>query len=189
MKRQHILVSLLLPALVFLCDCHALLRRADVELNVQVPATADEREPRGAVTFHLLDADPITLAMRAGDDENEVSEMVHREHPKLRSLAGLLNARRREAYSLSSDVFLLLDQSKPLWQPRVVQTVSIDRLGHASFRRLKPGTYWIMGYVREPWAEAFWLQQLSVGSGATTVALNQSNALYSKIVEARPKFE
>jgi predicted RNA polymerase sigma factor len=127
--------------------------------------------------------------MRAGDDENEVSEMVHREHPKLRSLAGLLNARRREAYSLSSDVFLLLDQSKPLWQPRVVQTVSIDRLGHASFRRLKPGTYWIMGYVRESWAEAFWLQQLSVGSGATTVALNQSNTLYSKIVEARPKFE
>lgn len=148
------------------------LNRSVVELSLRVPPGADTQ-----ATFHLLDADPFALAMQvgggAGADEN-----VHRAHPKLRTLAGLLNARRREAYSLSRDVFLFLEQSKDLWRPHVIQSVNTDLQGRAAFRRLKPGAYWVMGYVRAPGAEAFWLQPVAVESGVNRLSFNRNNALY-----------
>lgn len=169
-RRTLILSSFLLATM--LVACHSRSNGTSIELNVSGLPVAD-----ASATFYLLDADPFALAMQVGGGTG-ADENVHRAHPQLRTLAGLMNARRREAYSLSRDVFLFLEQSKDLWGPHVIQSVNTDLQGRAAFRQLKPGAYWVMGYVRAPGGEAFWLQPVAVESGVNRLSFNRNNALY-----------
>src|SRR5215207_10492785 len=56
-----------------------------------------EARPVNLETLYLLDADPILLAMAEVNEGDAVQAKVHREHPRLRMLAGLMNARRLAA--------------------------------------------------------------------------------------------
>jgi hypothetical protein len=97
-----------------------------------------------------------------------------------------MNARRREAYSLSPDIFLLVEQARPLWESHVIEKIQgkMQAEGHArvSFEDLTPGTYWLMAYEKmrdgDDGREAFWNLQVKVGRGETRVSLDEKNALY-----------
>ncbi|HEX6728985.1 MAG TPA: carboxypeptidase-like regulatory domain-containing protein, partial [Pyrinomonadaceae bacterium] len=137
--------------------------------------------PRPAVTFHLLDVDPIYLVMNGGLESMPQGGEVYKEHPRLKTLAGKLNARRLGGYSLSLDVFLFLDQSRPLWESHVIRSGQTDATGNAVLDDLAKGTYWLVAYSRASGGEAFWLQQIDIKDGATEVELLRSNALYIKL--------
>jgi hypothetical protein len=129
-------------------------------------------------TFYLLDDDPIYIVMNGGNEQTLQSADVYRKHPRLQVLAGKMNARRQGAYSLGPDVFLLVEQSRPLWEPHVIRSVQTDVLGHSRLDDLKPGSYWLMGYIQTEEQEAFWLQSITVKVGANEIVLERSNALY-----------
>ncbi len=131
----------------------------------------------GQVALFLLDEDPIYLAMNKVPTDQQATQ-VHQANPKLRVLAGKLNARRFGAYSLGPDVFVFLDQSRPLWESHVVRSVQSDRDGSSRVDNLKRGPYWLMGYKQGKETEAFWLQYVTITDGATEVVLERGNALY-----------
>jgi hypothetical protein len=128
------------------------------------------------VAVHLLDVDPINLVLTGSEEHTE----VYRAHPRLKVLAGVMNARRQAAYSLGPDVFLFLDQSRPLWEPHVIKSMQTDAEGDARLDDLKPGSYWLMGYSEGQEREAFWIQQIMVKVGDNEIVLEPGNALYIK---------
>lgn len=141
-------------------------------------AVGGETRPVGLETLHLLDADPIRLAMAEPDESDAVQSKTHREHPRLRVLAGLMNGRRFSAYPLGTDIALMLEQSRPLWETHVVRTARTDERGRALFERLAPGHYWLMCLSERDGKLAFWNPRVTVTRGATeAVVLDLSNAL------------
>jgi hypothetical protein len=132
---------------------------------------------RSAVTFHLLDVDPIYLVMNGGLESTPQGGEVYKEHPRLKTLAGKLNARRFGGYSLSSDVFIFIDQSRPLWESHVIKSGQTDATGNAVLNDLAKGAYWLVAYSRVSGEEAFWVQQIDIKDGATEIELLRSNAL------------
>jgi hypothetical protein len=160
---SRILALLILSALLNLqCSCST---RTSLRLRVRPRSAPVSSTPPPRVTVHLLDIDPI-------DGE------VYNADPKLKELAGLMNARRQEAYSLGPDVFLFLDQSRPIWEPHVIRSVETDGQGNARLDDLKPGRYWLMAYSQAQVRDAFWAQQLTVKEGDNEVVLEPGNALY-----------
>ena len=170
MRNHSSLRILALVALSILfslqCSCS---RRISLRLRVQTDSTR-----QAALTAHLLDIDPIELVLAGADDQSPQGREVYRAHPKLEQLAGLMNARRQAAYSLGPDVFLFLEQSRPLWEPHVVATLRTDAEGRAGIDGLSPGNYWLMGYSEE----SFWVRPVAVREGDNVVILDRSNALY-----------
>ena len=150
------------------CSCS---RRVSLRLRVDTDSTRHE-----GLTAHLLDTDPINLVMTGADEQSPQGQEVYRAHPKLKQLAALLNARRQAAYSPGPDVFLFLDQSRPLWEPHVIETLQPDAEGGAGIDGLRPGNYWLMARSEE----AFWVQPVAVTEGDNVVVLDRSNALYFK---------
>jgi hypothetical protein len=132
------------------------------------------------VTLHLLDIDPIDLVVTGADDLTPAGEQVYRAHPRLKELAKLMNARRQAAYSLGPDVFLFLDQSRPMWEPRIIESAQTDAQGNALLDGLRPGRYRLIGYIEAPGGEAFWDRQVVIEDGDNEVVLERGNALYFK---------
>lgn len=135
-----------------------------------------ERGPLAGATLYLLDEDLIRLAS-AEDGGDPLRAAVHREHPRLRLLAGLMNGRRLSAYRLGPDVRLLLEQSRPLWEPHVRRTARADERGRAAFDGLAPGVYWLMCLDERDGRVAFWNLWLPLERGAGEVTLDGRNAL------------
>lgn len=132
----------------------------------------------GVETLYLLDADPILLAMAEVNERDAVQARTHREHPRLRMLASLMNARRFAAYRLGTDIAVVLEQSRPLWETHVVRTARTDARGRARFDNLAPGHYWLMCLSERDGGLAFWNPRVTVERGrAETIMLDQSNAL------------
>lgn len=170
------LVALFLP-LTFGCSDS---NYGALAIEAQIISPAGNKQPVARATIHLLNADLILLAMAEGDEHSPLHDKVYAENPRLKSLARLMNGRRREAYSLGPDAFLLLEQCRPLWEPHVLRTAETDAEGRASFENLRPGRYWLMGYRRKDGEEAFWNQQVIIEKGTNRVALDEINALYFK---------
>ena len=124
-----------------------------------------EVRPSSAVTAYLLDIDPLDRELYNAD-------------PELKELAALMQARRREAYSLGPDVFLFLDRSRPVWGPHVVRSVETDADGAARLDNLKPGDYWLMAFSREQVRDALWLRHVIIKEGRNEAVLERGNALY-----------
>ena len=169
LKAWPVLFVALVVALVVVSE----MNESSLVLDARTEPT---RALRGA-TFYLLDEDPIRLAMVGEGDPSPLQAKVHGEHPRLRVLAGLLNARRREAYPLGPDVALLLEQSRPLWETHVVRSARTDERGRAVFEGLKPGDYWVMGSVGDGPALAFWDLRLTLRRGENHLLLDERNAL------------
>lgn len=180
-RRQFLSLSPALPviSLSFILSCSNS-NRGSLAVEARAVFPAGDPRPIAQVTIHLLDADLIRLAMAEGDEHSPSHDKVHAENPRLKSLAGLMNGRRREAYSLGPDAFLLLEQSRPLWEPHVLRTAETDAEGRASFENLRPGQYWLMCYRWKGGGEAFWNHQVIVEKGTNRVALDEINALYFK---------
>jgi hypothetical protein len=147
-------------------------------LLIETKVSPDASAPQAAIksTFYLLDTDMMTLAA-AGDKNGDLREKVFRENPQLENLAGIMNARRRAAYSLGPDVVPFIEQSRPLWEPHVIQSVEADSTGGARFQDLKPGDYWLMG--RRDWSDGvdFWNMRVTVKRGENRLMLDKTNAL------------
>lgn len=139
-------------------------RRSSLQIKLRQQGSGDATH-RAAVTFHLLDVDPIYLVLNGGLDSTPQGAEVYKEHPRLKTLAGKLNARRFGGYSLSSDVFLFLDQSRPLWESHVIKSGQTDASGNAVLNDLAKGTYWLVAYSRVSGEEAFWAQQVDIKDG------------------------
>lgn len=158
------------------------LLRGTLAVDAGAVNSSNETEATREIFFYVLDEDLIKLAMDTGDaaTPTPLRAQVFSAHPRLGSLAGLMNARRREAYSLSPDVFLLLEQSRPLWEPHVLARARGDERGRARFANLAPGIYWLMAETktRDSSGDAFWNLQVAVGRGDHHVKLDESNALY-----------
>lgn len=148
-------------------------------VEARLSSSKGEQRPAGKVTLYLLDEDMMRLALVTGNEPTPLQERVFRENPKLRNLAGLMNARRREAYSLGPEVSAFIEQSRPLWQPHVLQTALTDAYGRATFRNLKPGDYWLMGYTEtgEGNGVAFWNLFVTVNRGEQSITLEPLNSL------------
>lgn len=153
--------------------------RASLRLSVGSGARSAPSPPPRAIV-HLLDIDPIELVSTGGDEQSPRAAEAYRAHPRLKELAGLMNARRQAAYSLGPDVFLFLDQSRPVWEPHVLRSAQTDAEGRAKLDDLAPGSYWLMCYCEEPGSEAFWSRRVMIEDGANEVALERSEALYSR---------
>lgn len=163
--------------------------RGSLSVDAAVARSSNEREARREIFFYVLDEDLIKLAMDTDDEATTapLREQVFAAHPRLGALAGLMNARRREAYSLGPDVFLLLEQSRPLWEPHVIARARGDEGGRAHFGNLAPGVYWLMAETkaRDGSGEAFWNLRVAVGRGENRLKLDESNALYFRPLAQR----
>ena len=139
--------------------------RPSLRLTVRMESASIDSSARANATFYLLDEDPIYLVMNGGNEQTLQAADVYRKYPRLQVLAGKMNARRQAAYSLGPDVFVLVDQSRPLWEPHVIRSVQTDGAGQSRLDDLKPGSYWLMGYSQTPEQEAFWLLSVTVKVG------------------------
>jgi hypothetical protein len=146
-------------------------------VSVQPGYTDNVRAPAQGAALYLLDEDMIKLAVVKEGETNSLREKVYKENPGLRSLAGLMNARRREAYSLGPEVADFMEQSRPLWEPHVIQAGKTDAEGRVTFTGLKPGDYWLMGRVDTRGGVAFWNLAVKVGRGTSSITLEPANAL------------
>lgn len=150
-------------------------------LHCSYPRTASLQlrvRPVSKVAVHLLDIDPINMVLTGGEEHTDLEAEVYRAHPRLKVLAGVLNARRQSAYSLGPDVFLFLDQSRPLWEPHAIRSIETNAEGDARLDNLKPGSYWLMVYSDVQEEEAFWLRQIMIKDGDNEVVLEPGDALY-----------
>jgi hypothetical protein len=92
----------------------------------------------------------------------------------------VMDARRRNAYSLGAEIITFVEDSRPLWETHVIQSARTDAQGRAVFENLELGDYWLMGRTESVDGAAFWNQKLSVNRGENRITLDQSNALYMK---------
>ena len=138
-----------------------------------------EEKPASNATLYLLDQDMFQLAMVKEGERSPAEEQVFRENPGLRNLAGLMNARRQSAYSLGPDVLSFVEQSRPLWQPHLLQTARTDTQGRARLDNLKPGGYWLVGLAETgAGGVAFWNLFIHVKGGEELrLTLEPRNAL------------
>ncbi|MDQ3804141.1 MAG: hypothetical protein M3416_09965 [Acidobacteriota bacterium] len=157
--------------------CSPFRQAASLHVEARVEPAPGVARPSAGATVYLLDDDLIRLAMAEADAGDPVRAGVHREHPRLRILAGLMNARRFSAYPLGPDVKLLLEQSRPLWEPHVLRAERADGRGRAAFVGLAPGAYWLMCLDERDGRVAFWNLRLVLGRGANEVTLDAKNAL------------
>jgi hypothetical protein len=182
MKRRRILLSLsaafallLLAALAWVGARR--LTHGVLLVNAHLSYPGGERTPAQGATLYLLNEDMMKLALVKEGQPNPLQEKIFRENPRLRSLAGLMNARRREAYSLGPEVADFVEQSRPLWEPHVIQAGRTDDEGRATFKGLRPGDYWLMGRADTRGGVAFWNLFVQVGRGQTSITLERANAL------------
>jgi hypothetical protein len=182
-KRIHLLLIVVL-ALLILCALGWLiipkLTCGSLLIDAQMVLPSGETQAVARETFYLLDSDMIMLAMTKGNESSPVREKVYSEHPNLGMVAQVMDARRRNAYSLGAEVIQFIEQSRPLWEPRVIKSAQTDAQGRAIFNGLKPGDYWLMGRTQSTGGAAFWNQRVSVGRGDNKITLDQTNALYMK---------
>lgn len=137
-----------------------------------------EVRPVANATLYLLDRDMMKLALVLEGEANPLQERVFKEHPALRNLAGVMNARRRESYALGPEVVPFMEQSQALWQPHVVQTTRTDAEGGARFVNLEPGDYWLACRVETPsGGVAFWNLFVTVKRGDNSIRLEPLNSL------------
>lgn len=184
MKRKRIpywlaaaFVILLLAGLVWLIAGHRFTRTTLlVEAHL---ANKGEPLPAAYATLYLLDRDMMRLALVQEGEANPLQQRVFRENPTLRNLAGLMNARRREAYPLGPDVAPFMEQSRPLWQPHIIQTTETDAVGRARFLNLEPGDYWLMcrtGTAADG-GVVFWNLFVTIKRGENSTKLDPLNSL------------
>lgn len=186
MKRRRILFWLsiafaliLIAGLSLFVARRSQTTRASLLVEARVRYYKADEQPVASATLYLLDQDIIRLALvKEGEPASPLQEKLFRENPKLRNLAGIMNARRREAYPLSPDVAPFVEQSRPLWQPHVIRTALTDGAGRARFSNLAPGDYWLMCLVEmRGGGVAFWNLFVTVHSGDNSVKLEPLNSL------------
>ena len=151
--------------------------RASLGVEARAETAAGEVRPSAGAAVYLLDEDLIRLAMAEPGAGDPVGRAVHQRHPRLRVLAGLMNGRRLSAYPLGPDVRLLVEQSRPLWEPRVVRAARADEQGRAAFADLAPGDYWLVCLDERGGRVAFWNLRLTLARGANAITLDGRNAL------------
>lgn len=173
---QSIAFALLLALAAWVCTA---CRPARGKLLVTARTTKSRGEPQAvkSTTLYLLDEDMMKLSLAKEGEMSPLQEKVYRENPKLRNLAGVMSARRREAYSLGPEVAAFMEQSKPLWQPHVIQRRETDADGSASFTELKPGDYWLMSLAETDGGVAFWNLSIRVEGAETSITLEPRNSL------------
>lgn len=181
-KQIHLLLAGVF-ALLILCVLGWLVipkwNRVFLYIEAQIVRPSGEIQPAARETFYLLDADLIRLSMVEGNENSSVRDQVYREHPTLGMVAKVMDARRRSAYSLGAEVIPFMENSRPLWESHVVQSAHTDARGHATFKSLKPGDYWLMGRTETVGGgAAFWNQPITIGREEHHVKLDQTNALY-----------
>ncbi len=181
-KRIRSLAALGLLALIVLSGLWWLiisrLNRCSLAMNARIVRGSGEMLPVANETFYLLDVDLILLAMEKGDESSPLREKVYQEHPNLGMVAMVMDARRRSAYSLGAEVLPFIEQSRPLWERHVITSLKTDAGGHAVFKNLRPGDYWLMGRMETGAGAAFWNQRVSLERGENKIMLDQDNALY-----------
>lgn len=186
MKRKRTLLLLfcvafallLLSGLGWLAARGRFFARATLQIEARVSDKLGEQRPAPYATLYLLNQDVIRLALNRKGEPGSLEEKVFRENPELGRLAGLMNARRREAYSLGPEVRVFVEKSRPLWQPHVIQTIETNPEGRADFKDLKPGDYWLMCLTgTEGDGVAFWNLFVTLKSGENNLRLEPSNAL------------
>jgi hypothetical protein len=156
------------------------LTRGSLVVDARIAYKPGESRPLLNETFYLLDADMILLSMVEGNEAGPLREKVYREHPNLGMVARVMDARRRNAYSLGAEVIQFMEDSRPLWETHVVQSARTDGQGRIVFKNLKPGDYWLMGRTKTNEGAAFWNQRVSIDRGRNEIMLDQDNALYAK---------
>jgi hypothetical protein len=183
MKRRRIILSLSIAFALLLLAALAWvgarrLTRGVLLVTASVAPQDNGRAPVAAATFYLLDEDMMKLALLKEGQMSPLQERVFKENPKLRGLAGLMNARRREAYSLGPEVADFMEQSRPIWEPHVLQSRETDAEGRATFTELVPGAYWLMGRASLPGGGvAFWNLSVQVKRGENSIRLEPMNSL------------
>ncbi|HEX8174544.1 MAG TPA: carboxypeptidase-like regulatory domain-containing protein [Pyrinomonadaceae bacterium] len=182
MKRRRILLPLsaALGLLLLIALASVVVHRLThgvILVSAHLSYPDNERAPAQGAVLYLLDEDMIRLVVLKDCETNQLREKVFSENPGLRSLAGLMNARRREAYSLGPEVADFMEQSRPLWELHVVQSGKTDAEGRVTFTDIRPGDYWVMGRVESRGGVAFWNLSVQVRRGASSITLQPANAL------------
>lgn len=182
MKRRRILLWLSIAFVLLLIAGLFVARRtrarATLSVDARVYYSNGEVQPTPSATIYLLDSDVIGLALVKEGGPDPLQEKVFRDNPKLRNLAGLMNARRHAAYPLSPDVVPFVEQSRPLWQPHVVQTALTDAAGRARFSNLAPGDYWLMCLTEtRTGGVVFWNLFVRIHGGQNSIGLDPTNSL------------
>jgi hypothetical protein len=154
------------------------LNRGSLVMNARIIQGSGEMRPIAGETFYLLNADLILLPMEKGEESSPLRKKVYQEHPNLGMVAMVMDARRRNAYSLGAEVLPFIEQSRPLWERHVITSLKTDAHGNGVFKNLKPGDYWLMGRTDTGAGAAFWNQRVSVERGENKIMLDEGNALY-----------
>jgi hypothetical protein len=182
-KRIYLWLAEMLVLLI-LCGLGWLIihgfNRGSLLIEAQIVRPSGETQAVAGETFYLLDADMIGLAMIEGNERSPLRDKVYMEHPNLGMVAMVMDARRRSAYSLGAEVMPFMESSRPLWESHVIQSAQTDKRGHAFFKNLKPGDYWLLGDMETVDGAAFWNLPISIGRLNKPIKLDQNNALYMR---------
>ena len=179
-KQTHLWLAIMI-GLLTLCGLGWLiipgLNRGSLVMEAQIVRPSGESQAVARESFYLLDVDMISLVMNEGDERSALREKLDREHPNLKMVARVMDARRRSAYSLGAEAIAFMENSRPLWESHVVRSARTDAQGRAVFESLAPGDYWLMGRMQGGGA-AFWNQRIFVNRGENRITLDQNNTLY-----------
>jgi hypothetical protein len=152
-------------------------RTGSLQIEAQIIYNMGGPQPIARQTFYLLDSswDQIVKSEFKAEDTSDKARLM--AGASLMALLAVANSKVDLQKEPTIKAFL---ESKPFWEPHIIQTTQTDFKGQATFENLKPGDYWVTGITETRSSVAIWNYKVSVKLGENKAMLDQNNALYSK---------
>lgn len=129
-----------------------------------------EIKPVARTTFYLLDNSFATIVMNAGYSYPSSEKVPDKNGVYLSILLGYGDNTRTSSDTLNFALSAI--------KPHVIQTVTTDFDGKATFEKLPPGKYWLMGVSGIKKYKFIWDLEIDLLSGGNTLILDQNNVAY-----------
>lgn len=155
--------------------------RSALEIEAKIIYNMGGPQPVARTSFYLIDVDPLTI--RADDPvvKNGRGGKDLGDAELLGEATFLLFANALKEDKVTDDnakQFLgIIEAGKSLWGPHMVSETRTDFEGKATFKDMKPGSYWLLGMSETRKGFCLWNLNMQVNRGENKVLLDQHNAL------------
>lgn len=148
-----------------------------ISLEAAIIYRSGNVKPIARTQFHLLDQSLVQILREAGlrPDRQWIQPQGDDE--------ALVNT---FAYAVTTKLIdpSFLSKALPALKPHIVQTVTTDFTGKASFDSVKAGSYFVVGIAQtatgSSGGHAVWNLKVEVKPGTSNVILDQNNAVYAR---------
>jgi hypothetical protein len=153
------------------------IEKSRVSLEAAIIYRSGNVKPVARTEFHLLDQSLVQILRAAGlqPDRRWIQPQGDDE--------ALVNT---FAYAVTTSLIdpTFLSKALPALKPHIIQTVTTDFTGKASFDSIKAGSYFIVGIAQtatgSSGGHAVWNLKVDVKPGTSNVILDQNNAVYAR---------